>query len=203
MYYGNTKVLISFSVVVIMVGVGLLWYGTKPLSTEPASSPTPSIAESNPVATNSAVAESDSAVVGVESEKVKVTKVIDGDTIEIDGGVKVRLLGIDTPETKDPRKPVQCFGKQASNETTQLIEGKFVVLEKDVSETDKYQRLLRYVFLPLNGGKTLFVNDYLIREGFAKILNYPPDVKYAEQFLQAQENAKIEGLGLWGACVGN
>lgn len=132
-----------------------------------------------------------------------VTKVIDGDTIEIksDGLIlKVRLIGIDTPETVDPRRPVGCFGKKASAETKRLIEGKHVILTKDVSETDKYNRLLRYVFLPIREGENLFINDYLIRQGFAKILTYPPDIKYDSRFLQAQKEAKDNLRGLWGEC---
>lgn len=132
-----------------------------------------------------------------------VTKVIDGDTIEIksDGLIlKVRLIGIDTPETVDPRRPVGCFGKKASAETKRLIEGKHVILTKDVSETDKYNRLLRYVFLPIGEGENLFVNDYLIRQGFAKILTYPPDIKYDARFLQAEKEARDNLRGLWGQC---
>lgn len=144
------------------------------------------------------------AVVGIAGERVLVTKVIDGDTIEIEGGIKVRLLGIDTPETKDPRRSVECFGKEAANETKRLLEGSMVILEKDLSETDKYRRLLRYVFLPLDpessSGQMLFVNDYLIREGFAKTLTYPPDVKYSQALLEAQTAAKVNNKGLWARC---
>ncbi|MBI2593490.1 thermonuclease family protein [Candidatus Daviesbacteria bacterium] len=132
-----------------------------------------------------------------------VTKVIDGDTIEIKSDpktLKVRLIGIDTPETVDPRRPVGCFGKKASAETKRLIEGKQVILTKDVSETDKYNRLLRYVFLPIGDGENLFINDYLIRQGFAKILTYPPDIKYDSRFLQAEKEAKDNLRGLWGQC---
>ena len=77
-----------------------------------------------------------------EKDLTLVTKVIDGDTIEIEGGMRVRYIGIDTPETVDPRKPLQCFGKEATNKNRQLVAGKKVYLEKDVSETDKYGRLL-------------------------------------------------------------
>ena len=132
---------------------------------------------------------------------VLVTKVVDGDTIEIEGGEKVRYLGVDTPETKDPRKPVQCFGKEASNKNKELVEGKRVILEKDVTETDKYNRLLRHVFLDLGDGTRLFVNDYLIREGYAQVLTIPPDVKYSEQFLEAQKQAREQKLGLWNKCI--
>ncbi len=135
--------------------------------------------------------------------KFLVTKVIDGDTIEVksDSGLsKVRLIGIDTPETVDPRRPVGCFGKNASNETKRLIEGKEVILTKDISETDKYNRLLRYVFLPIAGGENLFINDYLVRQGFAKSLTYPPDVKYYERFVAAEKEARENLRGLWGEC---
>lgn len=76
-----------------------------------------------------------------------VAKVIDGDTIMANDGMTIRLIGIDTPETVDPRRPVGCFGKEASNFTKQLLLGKQISVEKDVSETDKYGRLLRYVYL--------------------------------------------------------
>jgi micrococcal nuclease len=134
---------------------------------------------------------------------VKVEKVVDGDTIEvlINGQkMRVRLIGVDTPETVDPSRPKGCFGKEASDELKRLLDGKNVILEKDVSETDKYQRLLRYVYLPLNETERLFVNDYLIREGYGTTLSYPPDVKFSEQFVQAQRVAKESKKGLWGMC---
>lgn len=136
-----------------------------------------------------------------DSSGVLVTKVIDGDTIEVEGGEKVRYLGVDTPETKDPRKPVQCFGKEAASKNKELVEGKRVILEKDVTNTDKYNRLLRFVFLDLGNGTRLFVNDYLIREGYAQVLTIPPDVKYSEQFLAAQKQAREQKKGLWGKCL--
>ena len=125
---------------------------------------------------------------------------IDGDTIELSTGQKVRYVGMDTPETVDPRRPVGCFGKEASSENKKLVEGKEVILEKDVSETDKYSRLLRYVYLPLPDGNLLFVNDYLVRAGFAKVYTYPPDVKFNEQFLQAEREARTQNRGMWAAC---
>lgn len=129
-----------------------------------------------------------------------VTKVIDGDTIEIEGGQRVRYLGVDTPETVDPRKSVECFGKEAKNKNKELVEGKRVILEKDITDMDKYGRLLRYIYLPLADGTKLFVNDYLIREGFAKVLTIPPDVKFSEQFLEAQRQARERSLGFWKMC---
>ena len=137
------------------------------------------------------------------NKRLLVTKVVDGDTFYIkinNQNVSVRLIGIDTPETVDPRRAVGCFGKKASDETKRLIEGKEVTLTKDISETDKYQRLLRYVFLPLSEGENLFVNDYLVRQGFAKASAYPPDVKYDSRFSQAEKEARENLRGLWGEC---
>jgi micrococcal nuclease len=131
----------------------------------------------------------------VNSRDVLVTRVVDGDTIEIEGGQKVRYIGIDTPEIADPRKPVQCFAKEASNKNKELVEGKRVRLEKDVSETDKYGRLLRYVYV----GDT-FVNEILVKEGYAFSSTYPPDVKYQSLFQAAEKEAQQAGRGLWGTC---
>ncbi len=126
-----------------------------------------------------------------------VLKVVDGDTIKIASGQTVRYIGIDTPETVDPRRPVQCFGNEASDRNKQLVEGKVVNLEKDISETDKYGRLLRYVWI----GETL-INEQLVREGFAHSSSYPPDIKYQERFKLAEKLARQEKLGLWGdACI--
>ena len=125
----------------------------------------------------------------------KVTRVVDGDTIEIEGGEKIRYIGIDTPETVDPRKPVQCFGIEASKKNKELVEGKTVRLEKDITDRDKYSRLLRYVWID-----DLFVNLELIKQGFATSYTYPPDIKYQEEFLAAEKEARVNKLGLWEAC---
>ncbi len=129
------------------------------------------------------------------SEEATVLRVIDGDTIELSDKRRIRYIGIDTPETVDPRKPVQCFGKEASNENKRLVEGKSVRLEKDISETDQYGRLLRYVYVD-----NTFVNDYLVRQGFAHASTFPPDVKYADKFREAQAEAQENNRGLWAGC---
>jgi micrococcal nuclease len=122
-------------------------------------------------------------------QKTKVTKVIDGDTIEIEGGFKVRYIGIDTPEISGK---VEYFGKEAASKNRELVENKEIELEKDVSETDKYGRLLRYVFV--NGE---MINERLVRDGFAKVSTFPPDVKFKDLFLEAQEFARNNKVGLW------
>ncbi|MCL5411551.1 MAG: thermonuclease family protein [Patescibacteria group bacterium] len=126
---------------------------------------------------------------------VRVSRVVDGDTVEIEGGQKVRYIGINTPETVDPRKPVECFGSKASLKNKELVEGKEVRLEKDVSETDQYGRFLRYVYVG-----NVFVNDYLVRQGYAQISTFPPDVKYQEQFKEAEKEARENNRGLWADC---
>ncbi len=129
----------------------------------------------------------------------KVARVIDGDTIKLESGETVRYIGIDTPETVDPRRPVGCFGKEASAKNKELVLGKEVRLVKDISETDKYQRLLRYVY-----AGDIFVNEYLVREGYARASSYPPDVKYQDLFRDAEREAREAKRGLWadGVCEG-
>lgn len=128
-----------------------------------------------------------------------VAKVIDGDTFALQNGQKVRLIGVDTPETVDPRRPVACFGKEASNVSKELLSGKPVRLEKDISDTDRYGRLLRYVYLQTNNGE-LFVNNYLVANGFARSSTYPPDLKYQEAFKQSELAARQNNFGLWSSC---
>ena len=126
---------------------------------------------------------------------IRVVRVIDGDTIEIEDGQKVRYIGINSPELHDPRRPVGCFAKQSYEENKKLVEGKTITMERDISETDKYKRLLRYVWI----GDVL-VNDYLVRQGFALTSTFPPDVKYETQFLEAETEARENNPGLWFSC---
>lgn len=131
-----------------------------------------------------------------------VTSVIDGDTIDVskDGKTdRIRLIGIDTPET-DPRNTVECFGKEATARATQLMKGKTVTLESDPSQdnVDKYGRLLRYIFL--TDGTN--VNYLMVKEGFDQEYTYNLPYKYQSSFKSAQAEAKSLKLGLWGtACT--
>lgn len=132
-----------------------------------------------------------------------VVEVIDGDTIlvEVAGREeRVRLIGIDTPETKDPRRPVQCFGAEAAARTAALLPpGTEVRLVRDVELRDRYERLLAYVH---RAGDDLFVNLTLAREGYAAAATYPPNVAHTEAIVAAAARARDEGRGLWGACGG-
>jgi len=137
-----------------------------------------------------------SATVSVAGERVHVGRIVDGDTIELTDGRKVRYIGINTPETADPRKPVECFGNEAKAENTRLVQNKDAILVKDISETDKYGRLLRYVYV-----EGVFVNEMLVRSGFAQVFSYPPDISRQDALLKAQQLAREEGLGLWSGCL--
>lgn len=130
-------------------------------------------------------------------EEYRVVKVVDGDTIDVQVGSevkRVRYIGINTPETVHPTRGVECFGKEASARNRALVEGKMVRMEKDISDTDKYGRLLRYVYVG-----EVFVNEALVREGYANASTYPPDVLYTEKFRAAEAAARTSGKGLWGA----
>lgn len=140
------------------------------------------------------------------SELYKVTKVIDGDTIEVNIAGKIerlRLIGINTPETLDPRKPLQCFGKESSNNAKELLEGKKVRLESDASQynRDKYGRLLRYVYF--EDGTSY--NKLIISEGYAHEYTYNTPYKYQSEYKQAQKDAEKSQRGLWSTntCAGD
>jgi endonuclease YncB( thermonuclease family) len=128
-----------------------------------------------------------------------VTEVIDGDTIKVNirgRSETVRLLAIDTPETKDPRKPVQCFGNEATKKMQAFVNGKYVRLMDDRSQgnRDKYNRLLRYVY----DGKT-FINREMVAQGFAfSYKQYP--TKYLNEFNKLEQLAREKNLGLWNKC---
>ena len=123
-----------------------------------------------------------------------VTRVVDGDTIVLDGGERVRLIGVDTPETKHPQKPVQYFGREATAFTRRIAEGRAVRLEYDQRPNDRYGRTLAYVFLA--DGRLL--NAEIIRHGYGfAYTKYP--FRRMEEFRQLEREARQAGRGLWGA----
>lgn len=129
---------------------------------------------------------------------VTVERVVDGDTIVVSGGERVRLIGVDTPETKDPRRPVGCFGQQASDFTASLLEaGSRVRLVGDAEPRDRFDRLLAYAYRLPDG---LFVNAELLRQGYGQVLTIPPNVAHAEEFVDLAGEARDAGRGLWRAC---
>lgn len=127
-------------------------------------------------------------------ETFLVKRVIDGDTIELESGQKVRYIGINSTELY--KKVPDCFAVEAYEENRRLAEGKAVRLEKDISETDKYGRLLRYVYVG-----DVFVNDLLVKNGFAYSSSYPPDIANQQLFRESQRYAEKNKMGLWaGIC---
>ena len=127
-----------------------------------------------------------------------VTRVVDGDTIrvQIDGEeYRVRYIGIDTPETGESGSPAECFSREATERNRELVAGRTVGLERDVSETDTFDRLLRYVWI-----EDRMVNAALLEGGFALASTYPPDVKNSELFAYLQAQAREASRGLWGAA---
>ncbi len=208
------KILLGWAVGGLVIGTVLVIISLSPLVTPytplntPPSTPSTSILS----ATSSAIA-----VPTLHSELLTqhlflVTHVIDGDTFEIESGEKVRLIGIDTPETVDPHRLVGCYGPEASNKSKEVLTNQRVRLEKDITDKDKYGRILRYVYLvrqdesssaylPQEGATSaIFYNDYLVKEGYAKSYPYPPDTKYQELFNRSQMEAKLNKKGLWGRC---
>lgn len=123
-----------------------------------------------------------------------VQRVVDGDTVELSSGEKVRLIGVDTPETVKPNHPVEPYGKEASDFSKQLLTGQKVTLKFDVEPYDKYKRLLAYMYLQ----DGTFVNEKLIRDGYARIMTIPPNVAHADLFLEAEREARENNKGLWG-----
>jgi micrococcal nuclease len=134
--------------------------------------------------------------------QASVVRVVDGDTVAVRVGGReetVRLIGIDTPETVDPRSPVECFGREASDRTKALLPaGTEVRLVADAEPRDRYDRLLAYVYRD----DGTFVNLALVEDGYASVLTYPPNVAHVSDFTAAAARAREEGRGLWAACGG-
>ena len=132
---------------------------------------------------------------------------VDGDTLDIafsiDGRAvveRVRLIGLDTPETKKPNTPIECYGPEASARLAELLPiGTFVVVDRDLEARDDYGRLLAYV---RRLGDDVLVNDVLVREGFARTLFFPPNLALESTLKAAERSARTDGRGLWSACPG-
>jgi len=134
-------------------------------------------------------------------ETARVSRVVDGDTVKVlinNEEKAIRLIGIDSPEILDERKPIQCFGKEASAKAKEMLNGKTITLESDPTqgERDEYERLLRYVFL-----NDLNFNKFMISEGYAREYTFKGNpYKYQSDFIQVEKKAKKEKKGLWGTC---
>ena len=146
------------------------------------------------------------AYTAVHDGSYQVVHVVDGDTLDIavgDSIARLRLIGMDTPEVVDPRKPVQCFGREASEKAHELLDGKQVLTESDPSQGtfDKYGRTLEYVRLP----DGMLYNEYMIASGYAHEYTYHLPYKYQAAFKADEKAARENQLGFWapGTCDGN
>jgi micrococcal nuclease len=140
---------------------------------------------------------------GPPPAEATVARVIDGDTVIVRSGTRtldVRLLGIDTPETVDPHRPVGCYGPEASAYTKHLLTGRRVRLVYDRELHDRYGRWLAYVYLEQQGRTDLFVNARLVAAGYARTLSIPPNTAHAADLSHLERSAALAGRGLWQAC---
>lgn len=136
------------------------------------------------------------------NEYFVVTKIVDGDTFWIENGeskkIKIRLIGVNTPESrKSKSKNVEYFGKEAKEYLINLIDNKKVRIEFDIDKTDQYKRTLAYVFLD----DGTFLNAELVKQGYATVMTIPPNVKYADEFVKLQNEARENNRGLWGIPI--
>ncbi len=141
---------------------------------------------------------------GETIENVVVERVVDGDTFKIRQNgqdVSVRMIGLDTPETVKPNTPVACFGPEASDFTKSALSGKKVTLEFDASQgaTDKYGRMLAYVWLPTEDGGSVLFNEALVAGGYAEEVQYAAPYAWESVLRSAEVRAKSAGTGVW-AC---
>jgi micrococcal nuclease len=130
-------------------------------------------------------------------DTAQVRRVVDGDTVLLTSGERVRLIGVDTPESVKPGTPVQCYARRASAFTHRLLDGAAVRLVHDAERRDRYGRLLAYVYRARDG---LFVNAALVRDGYARVLTIAPNTAHAAEFRALASAAEHAGKGLWGAC---
>jgi micrococcal nuclease len=131
----------------------------------------------------------------------RVVRVIDGDTVRVRVGSAtrtVRYIGVDTPETVKPGEPVQCFGKQASAYNRRVVEGRRVRLQFGPERHDRYGRLLAYVYLTDESGRS--VNAQIVAHGYGRVLAIAPNTAHLRPYLRLERRAKRRGLGLWSAC---
>ena len=195
--YGAAALVGVVAIAVVASLPGLLGSGSGTAS--PTDGPSPSAA----TATASPEPWASLAPTGRTTD-ANVVRIVDGDTIvvDIDGAeVRVRYIGMDAPESVKPDSPVESMGKEASAANAALVDGQAVILEQDVSDTDRFGRLLRDVWVEREGALVLAGLE-LVRDGYAQVSTFPPDVRYASMLLAAQQDAQQDGVGLWANAAG-
>lgn len=131
--------------------------------------------------------------------RARVTRVVDGDTFEARVGdeiLDIRLIGIDAPESVHPTEPVECFGREASIYTERRLDHAPVLLEWDVERVDPFGRTLAYTWI----GRRLF-NEEMVRDGYATVSTFPPNVAHVGRLVEAERKARRDGVGLWDSCL--
>lgn len=189
----------SVAALIAILAAGVLWLASDmgPQPIKKAGTDVPQ------AASNKSFSVSSTTIVAVTSTNAVIIRAVDGDTLlaRMDGEsqeVKVRLLGVNAPESVDPRRPVQCFGKEASHFTAALADGKRVRMEEDpeADERDKYGRLLRFVIL--EDGMNL--NEELVRKGYANAyVSFPMGKRFKSRIRRLQDEARRAGKGLWNS----
>ena len=184
-YRKSVAILFGFLAVLFLVLFGLT---TEPPKQMEQSQPQPTVDVKQSVELQkSSIKEQTIKPIPSSQETIyKIVYVVDGDTVEIAGGERIRLIGIDSPERGQP------YYSEARNKLTELVLNKEVRLEKDFTDRDRYGRLLRYIYVG-----NLFINLEMVRLGYANSYTYPPDVKYQNQILSAQQEARNAQVGLW------
>ena len=126
----------------------------------------------------------------------EVIRVIDGDTVELKNGERLRYNDIDTPETVHPSKPIECFGPEASAKNEELVQGEIILVEFGNPKKDRYGRLLGYVYVD-----DLFVNAELVKGGYAEVNSYGNPGSKLGELINIEKDAKLKSMGLWGNCT--
>lgn len=174
-----TTLLVALAVILVVVGALFIQF-TAPGDGERIRSSNPPLQPVLPDLDNASV------------KWVTVRHVIDGDTIVVDNDLRVRYIGVDSPELHMD----ECFAQEAKAHNKLLVDARQVGLQKDVSETDRYGRLLRYVYL----ADGTLVNARLVQDGYASVASFPPDVLFIDYFQQLENQARSMSRGLWGMC---
>ena len=137
-------------------------------------------------------------------EEVVVMRSVDGDTVELKDGRKVRFLNMDTPETVKINTPIMCYGPEAKDASKKLVEGKTVYIVSDKEKTDRYGRELRFIYLNVEDAKNkkidASVNSLLVKGGYAQAKAYSPNTTYKKDFERWMLEAQSQKLGVWGKC---